>query len=114
MIEKFKATYKDWHIFVKHFPKTSRYTLGEKIDRLFVTTLEHMLTASLLSKENQLPFIYKASLKLDTLKFFLQVAWELKHLQTKHYVILAEHLNEVGKMLGGWKRGIESKTSSTK
>ncbi len=91
-------------------PKTSKYTLGEKIDTLFIETLEYIITASLLQKEQKLPFLKRASVKLDVLKFFLQVALETKQLQTKHYTTLSEHLNEVGRMLGGWKRGIESKT----
>jgi hypothetical protein len=78
--------------------------MGIKIDNLFIETTEYILTASRLSKEQKLPFLQKASSKLDTLKFFLQIAWEIKSLDNNKYIILSEHLNEIGKMLGGWTR----------
>ncbi len=31
----------------------------------------------------------------------------MKTLDTKKYIALSEPLNEIGKMLGGWIRGIE-------
>jgi len=99
-----------WQEYLKRFPKTNRYTLGEKVDSLFVEVLEAMVTASILTKEKKIPHLLMASIKLDVLKFFLQIAWEVRALQTKHYSIISEYLNEVGRMLGGWKRGIESKT----
>lgn len=91
-------------------PKTARYSLGIKIDNLFIETTELIFIASRLNKEKKLPYLEKASGKLDLLKFFLQIAWEIKSLDNKKYIILSEHLNEIGKMLGGWKKGLESKT----
>lgn len=47
--------------------------------------------------------------KLDLLKFFLQIGWENKLIDTKKYAVLSEDMNEVGRMLGGWKNGLETK-----
>jgi hypothetical protein len=41
------------------------------------------------------------------LKFFLQVAWEIKALDNKKYIRLSEKLDEIGKMLGGWLKSIK-------
>jgi len=87
-----------------HFSKTSRYTLGIKIDSLFIETTELIFTASHLNKEQKLPFLIKANGKLDLLKFFLQIAWEIKSLDNKKYAILSERLDEIGRMLGGWQK----------
>lgn len=43
-------------------------------------------------------------------KFFLQIAWEIKALDNKKYIMLSECLNEIGRMLGGWIKGLKSKT----
>ena len=40
--------------------------------------------------------------KLYTLKFFLQILWEINGIENKKYIHLSDHLTEVGKMLGGW------------
>jgi hypothetical protein len=85
-------------------PKDSRYTLGLKIDNLFVETIELIFIASYLNKNQKMPYVQKAIAKLDLIKFFLQITWEIKALNNKKYIILSEKLNEIGKMLGGWYR----------
>ena len=110
VIQKLVSAYKLWHEFLPHFPKISRYTLGEKIDSLFVEIVENIVVASYLSRQEKLPSIKQGLLKLDVLKFFLQIAWEIKALENKKYIALSEKLNEVGKMLGGWRKGLENKT----
>ena len=102
------SEYKLWHEYLKNFPKSSRYSLGGKIDQLFVEIAELLYLASYLSREKKLPYLQKAIPKLDLLKFFLQVAWELKELENKKYIALSEPLNEIGRMLGGWVRKIET------
>jgi hypothetical protein len=78
--------------------------LGIKIDRLFIETTEYIFIASRMSKDQKLPYLQKASSKLDMLKFFLQISWEIKSIDSKKYIILSEHLDEIGKMLGGWQK----------
>lgn len=102
VIQKLVQTYKLWYECIPHFPKTSRYTIGGKIDALFLEIAEATFTASFLRKEEKLPFIRKAIIKLDVLKFMLQLAWEIKSLDNKKYIALSEPLAEVGRMLGGW------------
>ena len=110
IIQKFVETYKLWDEFKNHFPKKSRYTLGAKIDTLFIDTIELLFIASYLGKEQKLPYLQKAGGKLDLLKFFLQIAWELKAIDNNKYIILSRQLDEIGKMIGGWIRGIQNKT----
>lgn len=104
IIHKLITTYKLWHEFLPHIVKTSRYTLGIKIDQLFIEITENIYIASRQPKNCKLPFLQKASAKLDMLKFFLQIAWEIKSIDSKKYIILSEHLDEVGRMLGGWQK----------
>lgn len=90
--------------------KTSRYTLGQRIDDLFIETTELIFLASHLPKEQKLPYLQKATAKLDLLKLFLQISWEVKAVDNRKYVMLSEPLNEIGKMLGGWVRQTASRT----
>jgi len=83
-------------------PKTHRYSLGEKIDKTFVETIEAIITANFLNQTEKLPYIKLAIRKLDTLKVFLMMLWETKSLDNKKYIALSERLNEVGRNLGGW------------
>jgi len=91
-----------WHEFLPNFQKDSRYTIGTKIDSLFLETIELIIKASYSDKLEKLISLKNASVKLDLLKFFLQIAWEIKSLDNKKYILISEKLNEIGKMLGGW------------
>jgi hypothetical protein len=59
-----------------------------------------------LSGQEKLPTLSKTSNNLDLLKFFLEIAWEIKLLDNKKYIVISEKLNEIGNMLGGWIRKI--------
>ena len=83
---------------------------------MFLETLECILLGSLLPREKKLPRIEMAVAKFDVLKFFLQLAWETKALDTNKYGLLAEPLINIGKMLGGWHKNLllQTRTPSEK
>ncbi len=102
IIQKLTNAYKIWHEFLPHFPKNSRYTLGSKIDSLFIETIKCIIIAKYLNPKEKIAHLEKASLGLDLLKFFLQLSWEIKALDNKKYIALSEKIEEIGKMIGGW------------
>ena len=104
VLDKLKVCYKIWQEYLFHFPRLARYTLGTKIDTLFTETLELILLAGYSLKEDKYKIVKKASVKFDALKFFIQIAWEIKALDNKKYIRISESLNEIGKMLGGWQK----------
>lgn len=107
LTQRLVAVYKLWHEFLPHFPKNSKYTLGGKIDNLFLQVIESIIRASYSDKIEKLISLKTASVKLDFLKFFLRVAWEIKSLDNKRYISLSEKLDEIGKMIGGWIKSIK-------
>jgi hypothetical protein len=40
----------------------------------------------------------------------VQLAWELKILDNKHFTTLSSQLSEIGKMIGGWKKQLGKQT----
>ncbi|MEK7553526.1 MAG: four helix bundle protein [Patescibacteria group bacterium] len=106
--------YKSWHEFLPHFTKDSRYSLGIKIDALIIEIAGLFFTASRLPKEQKLPYLQKSGLKLDSLKFLFQMAWEIKSLDNKKYIVISEKLDAIGKMLGGWTKQTEKQNSPNK
>ncbi len=107
---KLKDAYKSWLALYKNFPKVERFGIGQKIERAFLDALELIYLSSYTPPEQKLPLLAKAVTRVDILKFFLQIAWENKLMTTVHYSALLANIEEVGKMLWGWKKGIESKT----
>ncbi len=97
-----------------HFTKDSRYSLGVKIDTLLIELAGTFFTASRLPKEQKLPYLQKSGLKLDALKFLFQMAWEIKCLDDKKFIVISEKLDAIGKMLGGWTKQVEKQNSLSK
>ena len=54
----------------------------------------------------------KAITKFDIVKFFTQIAWENKLIPTDKYSQLVKNFEEIGRQLGGWKKGLQKKTSA--
>ena len=101
ILQKMTEAYKLWHGFLLQFPRLSKYTLGTRIDAIFTEILELLLVAKYSDKIN------KAIAKLDSLKFFMQIAWEIKALDNKKFACLSRPLAEIGRMLGGWRKQLQ-------
>lgn len=91
-----------WSVPAAKLPKTAKYSLGLKIDNLFIDTIEAISIAAFMSRADKIPYLKRAITRVDTLKVFLQMLWEMKLLDTKCYGEISKKLSEVGKMLGGW------------
>ena len=107
---KAKIAYSSWFKIYNDFPKVYRYTLGGKIEDYFLALLENIFILIYLPPETKIIRLTTAISKLDGVKFFLQIAWENKCVPNEKYSTLSELLNEIGRMLGGWKKGLEKKT----
>jgi hypothetical protein len=103
-----------WQEYLTHFPKQNRYTLGTKVDTVFLASIEYCFLASYAPKDTKIGLLDRAISRTDLLKLLLQLAWEIRALDTNKYAHLSENLAEVGRMLGGWKKGLQSKTPVSK
>ncbi len=100
-----------WYGYYQTLPKLHRHSLGQRIDSLFIETMEAISVASFLQKEEKLPWVKVAIRKIDTVKLLLMVLWETKSLDEKKYILLSLQLEEIGKMLGGWNGQISKQNS---
>ena len=110
MILKEKEVYQAWVSIHKDFPRVERLGIGARIESLFLDVLELTFASAYLSTEQKIPVLGRAIAKTDLLKFFLQLAWEGRLIHSERYIPLAGQLEEIGRMLGGWRRGSISKT----
>ena len=114
IIGKIKDFYLIWFQYYQILPKTHRYTLGRRVDTMFIEIIESTVTASFISHEKKIPFVQIALRKVDTLKILLQILWETKSLDDKKYINLSKPLDEIGRMLGGWNGQIIKQNSAGK
>lgn len=115
MLVKAKELYQVWHKNLINLNRLERYTIGAKIDENFLSFLELIFRASFAhDKFEKLSFVSQAAAKSDLLKFLLQIAWEQKIISHTNYGSLVLLLDEVGRMLGGWKKSLQEKTPARK
>jgi hypothetical protein len=84
--------------------------MGTRIENKLLDLLETSYIAYYIEKEKRVEKISQCILILDTLKFLLLVAWEGKVISNKQFEEISTKLNEIGKMLGGWKKSLEIET----
>ena len=111
VLERIKESYLLWCVFHAELPKIHRYSLGGKINLLFIEAIEALASAAFLGREEKLPFVRLAIRKTDTLHVLLMILWETKSLDAKKYIALSEKLDEAGRMLGGWHGQLSKQNS---
>jgi len=114
VVLKLKDAYGVWQDCLSSFPKAHRFTIGSKIDTLFLDAIEHAFVASYTNVAEKQPHINISIVKVDLIKLLLQLAWEIKAIDNNRYMALSGNFAEIGKMLGGWKRQLINKTPADK
>lgn len=105
-----KESYRGWLKLHRDFPRVERLGIGQKIEHGFLDLLELTFSSAYLPIESKIIQLGRAISKLDHLRFFLQLAWESDLMPTEKYADLLSQLGEIGRQLGGWKRGLQTKT----
>ena len=97
-----------WMGIVPHIPKTARYTLGARIENKFLDLLELAYTSYFSEKEKKAEKLSECIFTTDILKFLISTSWEGKFISNKQYEDIAIKLDEIGKMLWGWKKSLDN------
>lgn len=114
MLQKLKEVYLLWFRYYEKIPKLHRHSLGIKIDKLFIESIEMVAQASFLNKNEKQLYVRVGIRKIDTLKILLMILWETKSLDNKKYFALSLKIEEIGKMLGGWNGQLIKQNSPNK
>lgn len=106
-----KSAYALWYTYLQTLPKPHRYSLGLRVDVLFIELIEALTTASFLHRSEKIPYVHIAIRKTDTIKVLLLILWETKSLATQKYGALSQKVDEIGRMLGGWNGQLQKQNS---
>ncbi|KKP93171.1 MAG: hypothetical protein US25_C0027G0003 [Candidatus Moranbacteria bacterium GW2011_GWE1_36_7] len=93
---------------VSKFPKHQRYSLGEKLENTIFETIEYVVFGNVQQKNFKDAYILKANTKVELLKLYFRLAFEINIIDDKTYLKVQQHLQEIGKMLGGWLKYLQS------
>ena len=97
-----------WMSIVPHMAKGARYTIGERIENKFLDLLEYAYIAYFTEKDKKSEKISDCILTTDILKFLISTTWDGRLISNKQYEDISLKLQEIGRMLGGWKKSLEN------
>jgi hypothetical protein len=83
------------------------------IEKLILDCIQSCFTATVIQHgEKKRESVARASALFDTLKLYIRIAVDTHCLQEKTYLKLIPILGEIGKMLGGWIKAVNSNPNS--
>ena len=95
---------------VAKFPRSHRFTLGDRLERRLYDVLDLLLRAKYVRERGGL--LRQANLELELLRFQFRLARDLKCMSIDSYGFASRTVNEVGQLLGGWIRRSAQPASS--
>jgi len=87
---------------VNKFPKSQRFVLGQQIETAILKILEGIIEAN--QERNKIPYLKQVSIELDKLRILIRLSKDLRFISIRQYGFVADKVNEIGKMLGGWMK----------
>lgn len=84
------------------FPRSRRFTLGERLETGLLEILELLVEAGYSRKKESL--LSRANLRLAVVRHVWRLAFELKAVAIRQYEHGATLLDQLGRQIGGWRR----------
>ena len=94
---------------IKYFPKKDQYSLGIRLETMVLEILELTVLAKTKAGTSRMLLLNKIDVKLKLFKLFVRIAHDIKAMSQSRYISLEEKLLEIGRMLGGWIRKLNTK-----
>ncbi|SPE40809.1 conserved hypothetical protein [Candidatus Sulfopaludibacter sp. SbA3] len=84
------------------FPKSYRFSIGDRLVDGVLEILMKLVDAAYSRDKERL--LMEVNAMLNRLRFLLRLAKDLKLLQIESYGYAAENVEEIGRMVGGWRK----------
>ena len=90
--------------------REERFGIGGRIDALLLDLLECLRVVTY-TRMNEKPIVLARAINtVDSVRFFVQITQEAKLISNTHFEELGVRVEEIGRMIGGWRKGILAKT----
>lgn len=94
---------------IRRFPRDHKFLLGARIQNLISDLLENYIDAYYTANgSRKRTKLQEANLQLEKLRFFFRLAFDLRLISAGLYREIAENIQTLGKMTGGWLKRIKA------
>jgi len=87
---------------IEKFPRAHKFTVGDRLAAAVLDVLEDLVAAAYSRDKREL--LGRANLRLHRVRFLVRLAKDLRALPLGSYEHAAERIDEVGRLVGGWRR----------
>ncbi len=87
---------------VENFPRAHRFTVGDRLTSAGLDLLTTLVEAAYSGNKGAL--LDAASRKLNAARYLPRLSKDLHLVNVESYGFGAEHLDEIGRMVGGWRK----------
>ena len=113
VLEKSKAMYKQWLEIHRNMERSARFGIGNKIDVLFLRILELLRKSMYMPAAKKVLLLEEVVGYIDSFRFFFQLLWETKLVSSKEYASFGAEIENLGRIVGGWRKGLLEKLNKT-
>ena len=103
---RFEAVVLDLLIRTARFPKSNRHTFGTRTDNLALDALERLAAASFAERNRKRILLCEVDELLLRLRVNVRLAHARRFLDNKSYEFISVGVDEVGRMLAGWRKQV--------
>lgn len=87
---------------VEKFPRRQKFLLGDRIQTTALDVLERLIEATYTRARREA--LAEANLGIEKLRFLFRLAKDLQHVNVARYEYAARSLDEIGRLIGGWRK----------
>ena len=87
---------------VERFSKVHKYSLGIEFEKVVLTMLSNIVRANYAEKKHE--FIAEALVDYELIRVYLRLSFEYKLINKRQFTFSSKKLDEIGRLLRGWKR----------
>lgn len=94
---------------VEKFPRAQKFMIGDRIQTAALDVMEHLIEAAY-TRDKQ-AILNRTNLQLEKLRYLFRLAFDLRMMDMRRYEFAARALDEIGRMVGGWRKASHAEKS---
>ena len=98
----------------RKIPRTERFGIGARIDVALLDLLMIIRRAGFASGERKVGLLEISISKIDDIRFLFHLLWETGLIANEQFARFGERIEEIGRDVGGWRKGMLAKTPPPK
>ena len=95
----------DWILStVERFPKSVKFSLGNRISEATLDIVELIIEAIYTRKRSHI--LDRINMGIEKQRVLFRIAHDRRYISTRQYEYIAKALDKAGRMTGGWKKSL--------